>query len=71
VRKFTSAVRSHGGQLRSLLTISNPKDKTFRNIYFRVTDIERDALPELLSEMEGLGSLLYMVDHRLEERTVF
>ncbi len=41
------------------------------NLYFRVYQIDRQKLPLLLDKIKVKGTLLYLVDHRENTRTIY
>lgn len=71
VKEVTDIIRDFGGRLVSILTSYERSEPGCRNVYVRAYDIDRDAVPKLVEELQAKAKLLYMVDHRENKREEF
>ena len=71
IKVAADVVREYGGRMASILTAYERAPEGFRNVYLRFTDIPRDRLPELMKTLREKATVLYMVDHRENKRTIF
>ena len=68
IKVFADIVRKYQGKMASILTTYDQVPNGFRNVYFRFSGIDRLRLKDLAGELGDEGRLLYMVDHRENER---
>jgi acetoin utilization protein AcuB len=66
-----NVIRDFGGRLASILTTYERAPEGFRNVYFRFINIGRDRIPEMLKIIKEKATLLYMVDHRENQRVIY
>lgn len=71
IKDVRELIHNHGGRIASILSSSENVPDGDIHVYFRVYNIERKILPELLKELEKIGTLLYVVDHRQNQRTIY
>ncbi len=71
IKEVTDVLRSYGGRLVSILTSYDNVPKGFRLGYIRAFGFDRDRLPQLKQVIRDKMRLLYMIDHRLDERELF
>ncbi|MFH2064350.1 MAG: CBS and ACT domain-containing protein [Pseudomonadota bacterium] len=68
---IANIVREFGGRLAGILTTYERAPEGFRNVYIRFTDVSRDRVQDMLNAIKEKATLLYMVDHRENQRTIF
>lgn len=71
IKEVRELIHKYEGRTASILTSWDNAPDGYLNIYLRVYQIDRQKLPLLLEEIKGKGDLLYMVDHRKNERTIY
>lgn len=71
VKKVTDIIRNHGGRIASILTSTTRAPAGFRNLYVRAYDVDRNVVETLLDDLRTAADVLYMVDHRANNRIVF
>lgn len=64
-------IHEFGGQTVSMLSTDEGTLNGYRNVYFRVYEINKDRLSPLMEEIQKRAKLLYMVDFQHNERIVF
>jgi len=68
IKEVTDILRSYGGRIVSILTSYDNVPKGHRLGYIRAFGFDRDRLAQLKQEIRNNTKLLYMIDHRLDER---
>ncbi len=68
IKEVTDVVRNYGGRLVSILTSYERAPAGYRHLYIRAYDVDRSALPMLEADLRARATLLYMVDHKENER---
>jgi acetoin utilization protein AcuB len=71
IKGVADIIRAYGGRMVSILTSYDEVSDGFRKLYIRMHSIERSELQELKEELIRIAGLLYMVDHREENREVY
>ncbi len=71
IKEVTDVLRSYGGRIVSILTSYDNVPKGHRLAYIRAFGFDRDKLPQLKRKIKDQVKLLYMIDHRLDERELF
>jgi len=71
VKDIRELVRRYDGRTTSILCSGEDAPPGYQNVYFRVYQILRKNLPSLVEDVAGRGTLLYMVDHRNQTRTIY
>lgn len=71
IREVTDVIRLHGGRLVSVLTSYETAPRGYRNAYIRAFNVNGDRLTLLKQELKRKCDLVYMVDHRGNERELF
>ncbi len=71
IRRLTDVVREHGGRLASILSTYTDEPEGFRRVYLRMYGIRRSDVADILSELKAQAELLYVVDHRDNQRTIY
>lgn len=68
IKTFADIIRKYQGKIVSILTTYDKVPGGFRKVYFRFFGVDRLRLKDLTGELGENGLLLYMVDHRDNER---
>jgi acetoin utilization protein AcuB len=71
IKQVTDVVRTFGGRLVSLLTSYERAPAGYRNVYVRACRVDRSSLAQMLEALRQKGQLLYMVDHRENQRVEY
>jgi acetoin utilization protein AcuB len=71
IKEVTDVIRKHNGRLVSILSSYEKAPEGLRHVYIRAFDIDRDDLPRLKEELQAVGKMLYMVDHRENKREIY
>lgn len=71
IKEVRELIHEYGGRTASILSSSENAPDGYLNFYFRIYHIDRKKLPSLLDKIKEKGTLLYMVDHRENTRTIF
>jgi acetoin utilization protein AcuB len=71
IKEVRELIHDYGGRTASILSSSDNAPDGYLNFYFRIYQIDRQKLPSLLDKIREKGTLLYMVDHRENKRTIY
>ena len=71
IKEVRELIHEHGGRTASILSSSDNAPEGYLNFYFRIYKIDREKLPSLLDKVREKGTLLYVVDHREDKRTIY
>lgn len=71
IKEVRELIHEYGARTASILSSSDNAPEGYLNFYFRIYQIDREKLPSLLDRIKEKGTLLYMVDHRENKRTIF
>jgi len=71
IKEVRELIHEYGGRTASILSSSESAPDGYLNFYFRIYQIDRQKLPSLLDRIREKGTLLYMVDHRENKRTIY
>jgi len=71
IKEVRELIHNHGGRTSSILSSAENAPDGYLHVYFRIYDIDREILPDLIKELENIGTLLYVVDHRQNRRTIY
>lgn len=71
IKEVRELIHEHGGRTASILSSSDNAPEGYLNFYFRIYQIDREKLPSLLDRIREKGTLLYVVDHRENKRTIY
>jgi acetoin utilization protein AcuB len=64
-------IRKYKARTTSILSSAEESPHGYRNIYFRIYNIDRQYFQSLIKEIEGKGTLLYVADHRQGDRKIY
>lgn len=65
-----AAVGNAGARLASLIS-TDGQTQADRDVYLHIYDVNRERLPALMDQLHLKGTLLYVVDLKSEERTIY
>ena len=71
IKEVADIIRIYGGRMVSILSSYDNVPEGYRKAYIRMRSIERSKLGDLIQELRSKAKLLYMVDHRENERKLF
>jgi acetoin utilization protein AcuB len=71
IKEVRELIHEYGGRTASILSSSDNAPEGYLNFYFRIYQIDREKLPSLLDRIREKGTLLYVVDHRDNKRTIY
>ncbi len=71
IKKIREIVGSFDARTASILSAAENAPEGFLNVYFRIYDLEREKAPALIEEIGKVGIILYVVDHRNNQRVVY
>lgn len=71
IKEVADVIRAFGGRMVSILTSYDEVSDGYRKVYIRMHSIERLKLQELKEALIKKAGLLYMVDHREDNREVY
>ncbi len=71
IKKVTDIIRKYGGRMASILITYEGVPKGYRKAYIRMYNVDRPKLPELKQELRLATAMLYMVDHRTNQREIY
>ena len=71
IKEVRELIHEYGARTASILSSSDNAPPGHLNFYFRIYRIDREKLPSLLADIKEKGTLLYMVDHRENKRTIY
>ncbi len=71
IKEIRELIRKYSGRTASILSCTENAPSGYLHIFFRIYNIQRNNVSPLLKEMESIGTLLYVVDHRENKRTVY
>jgi acetoin utilization protein AcuB len=71
IKEIRELISEYGARTASILSSGDNAPPGYLHIYFRVYQIDRGKLPSLIKEIEKKGSMLYVVDHKEDKRTVY
>jgi acetoin utilization protein AcuB len=71
IKSVADIIRKYQGRIASILSTYDRVPAGFRKVYIRFFDMDRGKLEELKKEIKEKALLLYMVDHREGERSVY
>jgi acetoin utilization protein AcuB len=71
IKEVADVIREYGSRIVSILTSYDGVSYGYRKVYIRMRRIERSELEELKKELLKIAGLIYMVDHREDNREVY
>jgi len=71
IKEVCDVIRRFNGRIVSILTSYQGVTDGYRKVYIRIHSIERSKLQQLKEELNRMAALMYMVDHRENEREIY
>ncbi len=71
IKEVRELIHEYGGRTASLLSSVENAPPDYINLYFRIYRVDREKLPTLLGRIKEKGTLLYVVDHRDNNRMIY
>lgn len=71
IKEVKEIIEQFQGRTANILTSDTNAPEGFMNAYFRVYQIDRERLEELLALIREQGDLLYVVDYRRNRRDIY
>jgi len=71
IKEVTDIIRSYDGRIASILSSFDQAPQGYRNVYIRTLELERGKVDKLKEELQKKSTLLYMIDHRTNEREIY
>jgi acetoin utilization protein AcuB len=71
IEEVRRIISKYSGHATSIISSTEEAPQGYFNAYFRVYDLERKKLPQMLGEIEEKAVMLYVVDFREKKRTVY
>ncbi len=71
IKEVADVIREFGGRMVSILTSYEKVDAGFRKVYIRMQDIDQQKLDPLKDALRKKFTVLYMVNHRANQREIF
>jgi len=71
ILEVAEIIRQFGGRMASILTSYEKAPEGYRNVYIRMYSIDRSKLKKLKAALKEKATLLYMVDHRNNNREIY
>jgi len=71
IKETREIISNYGARTASILSSNDNAPQGYIHVYFRIYQIDREKLPLLIKEIEQKGTMLYVVDHREEKRTIY
>ena len=71
IKEVADVIREFGGRMVSILTSYEKVETGFRKVYIRMHSIDRQKLGQLKDVLRERFTVLYMVDHRTNQREIY
>jgi acetoin utilization protein AcuB len=71
IKEIADVVRDFGGRMVSILTSYENVADGYRKVYIRMRGIDRQKLGQLKDVLRQKAQVLYMVDHRMNNREIY
>ena len=71
IKDLADPIRKHGGRMVSILTSYDNVPDGYRKVYIRMYGLDRSRLPLLKEELAKVAKILYIVDHRENQREIY
>jgi len=71
IKELTDVIRRYGGRMTSILSSYEGVPEGIRKVYIRMRSIDRVSLHELEEILQGMAKMLYMIDHRENNRKIY
>jgi len=64
-------IRKYNGRTVSILSSGEDSPHGYRNVYFRIYQMNRQFLDSMIKDIEPKGTMLFFVDHREGKRKIY
>ncbi len=71
IKKITDTLRRYGVRLASILSSYEKVPEGYRHVYIRGFNVNRETKNQLVDELKGVCTVLYVVDLREKEREIY
>lgn len=71
IKELTDIIRNSGARIASIMSSYDRVREGWRNVFIRVYDVNREALPQLIHMLQQQAQMLYLVDHKENRREIF
>lgn len=71
IKVLTDVIRKYEGRIASILSSYENAPEGKRIVYIRIYELDRSRLPDLIQEFRDKGTLIYLVDHRNNQRKIY
>jgi acetoin utilization protein AcuB len=71
IKEMANIIRQFGGRMVSILTSYDDVPDGYRRVYIRMQSIEREQLKTLKDRLSRKVPLLYVIDHRQNQREIY
>jgi acetoin utilization protein AcuB len=71
IKEVADIIRKYKGRMASILSSFEGAPEGFRTVYIRAYDLDRQRLPDLKKELKGAAKLLYVIDHKENNREIY
>jgi acetoin utilization protein AcuB len=71
IKEVADVIREFGGRMVSILSSYDGVPDGYRRVYIRMHSIERKQLQKLKDRLSEKAPLLYMIDHRQNQREIY
>ncbi len=71
IKAVADIIREFGGRMVSILTSYDGVPDGYRQVYIRMRNIERPRVQKLKDKLSEKDALLYMIDHRENNREIY
>lgn len=71
IKELTDVIRKYGGRMTCILSSYEGMAAGTRKVYIRMYSIERSGLTKLVENLREMAKMLYMVDHRENDRKIY
>ena len=71
IKEVRELIHAYGARTASILSSSDNVPEGYLNFYFRIYQIDRQQLTALMDKIQEKGTVLYVVDHRDNTRSIY
>ncbi|MGD8332043.1 MAG: CBS and ACT domain-containing protein [Desulfobacterales bacterium] len=71
IKEVADVIREFGGRMVSILSSYDGVPDGYRRVYIRMHSIEREQLEKLKDRLSEKAPVLYMIDHRKNQREIY
>ena len=71
IKEITDIIRLYEGRIASILSSYEYAPAGKRIVYIRIYELDRSKLPDLIRQFRDKCTLIYIIDHRTNKRSIF